>query len=44
MERTPAENVTVQVAGADVPLLRLAPFEASAPIKLALALARSGRT
>ena len=44
MERTPAENVTVRVAGADLPLLRLAPFEASAPIKLALALARSGRT
>lgn len=40
VERHPENNITTQMAGVDLPLLRLAPFEASAPIKLALALAR----
>jgi HPr kinase/phosphorylase len=40
VERLPENNTTTRVAGVDLPLLRLAPFEASAPIKLALALAR----
>jgi HPr kinase/phosphorylase len=40
VERLPEDNPTTRVAGVDLPLLRLAPFEASAPIKLALALAR----
>ena len=44
MERMPARDVKARVAGVDLPLLRLAPFEASAPIKLALALARAGRS
>lgn len=43
IERLPSD-ATVRLAGVDLPLLRLAPFEASAPIKLALALARIGRT
>jgi HPr kinase/phosphorylase len=37
------EDSFVPLAGVELPLLRLAPFEASAPIKLVLALARSGR-
>ena len=40
VERLPEQNITTQVAGVELPLMRLAPFEASAPIKLALALAR----
>jgi HPr kinase/phosphorylase len=40
VERLPENNMTTRLAGVDLPLLRLAPFEASAPIKLALALAR----
>jgi HPr kinase/phosphorylase len=39
--RLPAEDAAVPLAGVDLPLLRLAPFEASAPIKLALALAQT---
>ena len=37
--RMPTETAeTVSIAGVAVPLLRLAPFEASAPLKLKLAL------
>jgi serine kinase of HPr protein (carbohydrate metabolism regulator) len=43
VERMPARDVRARVAGVDLPLFRLAPFEASAPIKLALELARAGR-
>jgi HPr kinase/phosphorylase len=42
VERLPENNMTTQVAGVELPLIRLAPFEASAPIKLALALASRG--
>jgi HPr kinase/phosphorylase len=41
--RLPAPDATADLAGVKLPLLRLAPFEASAPIKLALALARFRR-
>ena len=41
--RLPAEDASVDLVGVKLPLLRLAPFEASAPIKLALALARYRR-
>lgn len=41
VERLPSSGPTAQLAGIDLPLLRLAPFEVSAPIKLALALARA---
>jgi serine kinase of HPr protein (carbohydrate metabolism regulator) len=41
--RLPADNATVDLLGVKLPLLRLAPFEASSPIKLALAIARSRR-
>ena len=44
VERLPEEGVTADVLGVKLPLLRLAPFENSAPIKLALALARARRT
>jgi serine kinase of HPr protein (carbohydrate metabolism regulator) len=43
VERLPAPG-EVQVLGLALPLLRLTPFESSAPMKLALALARTGRT
>jgi HPr kinase/phosphorylase len=43
VERLPADDTTVRLAGIDLPLLRLAPLEASAPIKLALAIARTAR-
>ncbi|MBX9863360.1 MAG: HPr kinase/phosphatase C-terminal domain-containing protein [Hyphomicrobium sp.] len=39
--RMPLEKLTTELLGAAVPLLRLAPFEASAPLKVILALARS---
>lgn len=42
--RFPAAELTASIAGVDVPLLRLEPLEASAPIKLALALSRIVRT
>lgn len=42
VERLP-EPDTVELLGVAVPLVRLAPFEASAPIKLALALDSAGR-
>jgi HPr kinase/phosphorylase len=44
VERMPEPDVTVRLAGVDLPLLRLAPFEGSAPIKLALAVAHAGRS
>ena len=43
VERLPPDGLTTLLAGVDLPLLRLTPFEASAPIKLALALARASR-
>jgi serine kinase of HPr protein (carbohydrate metabolism regulator) len=42
-ERLPAWDARVALGGIDLPLLRLAPFENSAPIKLALALAHASR-
>jgi serine kinase of HPr protein (carbohydrate metabolism regulator) len=39
--RMPAPDSTFRLAGVDLPLLQLAPLEASAPIKLALAIARA---
>jgi HPr kinase/phosphorylase len=44
VQRLPEADVTVRLAGIDLPLLRLAPFESSAPIKLALAVAHAGRS
>ncbi len=41
-ERLPERDLTARLLGIDVPLLRLAPWQASAPIKLALALAEAG--
>jgi serine kinase of HPr protein (carbohydrate metabolism regulator) len=41
VERMPEEDTTVELLGVAVSYLRLAPFEASAPIKLALALGRA---
>jgi HPr kinase/phosphorylase len=43
MERLPPGDLMAQIAGVDLPLLRLNPFELSAPIKLALGLARASR-
>jgi HPr kinase/phosphorylase len=39
--RFPLEKLSTELLGTTVPLLRLAPFEASAPLKVILALARS---
>lgn len=44
VERLPAWDAKARLLGIDLPLLRLAPFETSAPIKLALALAHAGRS
>ena len=44
VERLPDPGATAAVLGLELPLIRLAPFENSAPMKLALALARAGRT
>jgi serine kinase of HPr protein (carbohydrate metabolism regulator) len=44
VERLPEWDARVRLQGVDLPLLRLAPFESSAPIKLALALAHAGRS
>lgn len=44
VERLPDGSAKVRLLGIDLPLLRLAPFETSAPIKLALALAHAGRS
>jgi HPr kinase/phosphorylase len=43
VERLPPIGLTARLAGTDLPLVRLTPFEASAPIKLALELARASR-
>jgi hypothetical protein len=43
VERLPDPTATVTLLGLRLPLLRLAPFEGSAPMKLALAIARAGR-
>jgi HPr kinase/phosphorylase len=44
VDRMPEGNATVTLLGIEVPRLCLAPFEGSAPIKLALAIARAART
>ena len=41
--RMPESDEMAQLLGVGVPLIRLAPWEASAPIKLAIALARARR-
>ena len=41
--RMPEDDAVAQLLGTEVPLIRLAPWEASAPIKLAVALARARR-
>ena len=41
--RMPEGDDVARLLGVDVPLVRLAPWEASAPIKLAVALARARR-
>lgn len=43
VERMPPSDLTTQIGGMDLPLMRLSPFEASAPIKLALGLAHAAR-
>jgi serine kinase of HPr protein (carbohydrate metabolism regulator) len=44
MERLPSPDVRASLLGVDLPLIRLTPFESSAPIKLALAMAHAGRS
>lgn len=44
VERLPGGEAKVRLLGLDVPLMRLCPWEASAPIKLAVALARAKHT
>jgi serine kinase of HPr protein (carbohydrate metabolism regulator) len=44
VERLPEPGATACLAGVELPLLRLAPFEDSAPIKLALAVAHASRS
>jgi serine kinase of HPr protein (carbohydrate metabolism regulator) len=39
-ERFPMERLTLTIAGVEVPLMRLSPFEASAPLKAEMMLAR----
>ena len=41
IERLPDGDATARLLGVEVPLVRLSPWEASAPIKLAVALARA---
>jgi serine kinase of HPr protein (carbohydrate metabolism regulator) len=41
IERLPEAAATVRLLGVELPLVRLTPWEASAPIKLAIALARA---
>lgn len=43
VERLPEPAQAARIQGIDVPVVRLAPFEASAPIKLLLALAMRAR-
>ncbi|WP_150290734.1 HPr kinase/phosphorylase [Sphingobium estronivorans] len=42
VERMPPETAVRAIAGIDVPVVRLAPFEASAPIKVELAVRSMG--
>jgi serine kinase of HPr protein (carbohydrate metabolism regulator) len=44
VERLPPPDASVRLMGLDIPHIRLAPWEASAPIKLALAIAGAGRS
>lgn len=41
VERLPDGEATTRILGMDLPLVRLSPWEASAPIKLVIALARA---
>jgi HPr kinase/phosphorylase len=41
VQRLPEGDASVRLQGVDLPLVRLTPWEASAPIKLAIALARA---
>jgi HPr kinase/phosphorylase len=41
VERMPPEDATTPILGLDLPLIRIFPWEPSAPIKLAIALARA---
>jgi HPr kinase/phosphorylase len=41
IERLPERDTVARLLGVELPLLRLAAFEASAPVKLAVALARA---
>jgi HPr kinase/phosphorylase len=41
VERLPEGDAKVRLLGVELPLVRLSPWEASAPIKLAIALARA---
>ena len=42
VERMPLETAQRAIAGVDIPVVRLAPFEASAPIKVELAVRKLG--
>lgn len=44
VERLPLEDLKVSLVGIELPLVRLAPFESSAAIKLALAVAHARRS
>jgi serine kinase of HPr protein (carbohydrate metabolism regulator) len=44
VERLPAEDLKASLLGIELPLVRLAPFESSAAIKLALAVAHARRS
>ena len=44
VERLPPEDLKVSLLGIELPLIRLAPFESSAAIKLALAVAHARRS
>jgi serine kinase of HPr protein (carbohydrate metabolism regulator) len=44
VERLPTLDLKAHLVGIDLPLVRLTPFESSAPIKLALAVAHAGRS
>lgn len=44
VERYPLESLTAEYLGISLPVIRLAPFEASAPVKLILALEAAPRT
>jgi HPr kinase/phosphorylase len=44
VERMPPADLKTRLLGLELPLLRLAPFENSAPLKLALAVAHASRS